>query len=243
MVVGRWVRRLAVVLVMLALPFCSVLHTADASLVPRGDVYLHRSDGALADPVNLIFIAANGDEAAAAVERVLGWQPTGGSELLFWRAGEPALEPLQLGLSLGHGDRYHMRIEARHDESAGEVYAGVHHDVRAACGHLGREFDAMRDDVAASFADAGYAVSRIDLGNTAPSRQCDGSFSSGDGVAAVIDLGSAPALHHASTSSERGRLEYVERTIATWQTLMTRTNGPAALPTIGTGNGPLPALA
>lgn len=193
MVVGRWVRRLAVVLAMLSVPFGSVLHTADASLISRSDLYLHRSDGALADPVNLIFVNANGNEAASAVEHVLGWQATSGSELLFWRAGEPALEPLQLGLSLGHGDRYHIRIEERPGETAGEVYAGVHHDVRAACGHLGREFDAMRDQVSARFAAAGYAVSQIDLGNTQPSRQCDGSFSGGDGVAAVIDLGSAPA--------------------------------------------------
>jgi hypothetical protein len=189
----RWLLRLTVLLVILMLPFWTVLHTADASLVSRSDLYLHRSGGAMADPVNLIFLHANGNEAEAAVERVLGWQPTSGSELLFWRAGEPALEPLQLGLNLGHGDRYHMRIEERPGGTVDEVYAGVHHDVRAACGHLGREFDAMRDDVAARFAAAGYAVSQVDLGNTEPSRQCDGSFSSGDGVAAVIDLDSMPA--------------------------------------------------
>ncbi len=193
LVARRWTRRGVVMLDVLIVPFCSVVHAADASLVPRSDLYLHRSGGAIADPVNLIFVNTTGDRAAAAVERVLGWQPTGGSELLFWRAGEPALEPLQLGQGLGHGDRYHIRIEERPGGTTGEVYAGVHHDIRAACGHLGRDFDAMRDDVAERFAAAGYAVARIDLGNTAPSRQCDGSFSNGDGVAAVIDLGSEPA--------------------------------------------------
>jgi hypothetical protein len=192
-VVGVWTRRAAVLLVMLAAPLWSVVRTADASLIARSDLYLHRAGGELADPVNLIFVHATGDGAAAAVERVLGWQPTSGSELLFWRAGEPALEPLQLGQSLGHGDRYHIRIEERPGEATGEVYAGVHHDMRAACGHLGRDFDTMRDYVAERFAAAGYAVARVDLGNTEPSRQCDGSFSGGDGMAAVIDLGSAPS--------------------------------------------------
>jgi hypothetical protein len=111
---------------------------------------------------------------------------------VFWRAGEPAVDPLQLGHSLGHGDRYHIRIEQQLSAGDGEVYAGVHHDIRAACGHLGREFDAMRDLVAARFAAAGYAVGRIELGNVQPSRQCDGSYSGGDGVAAIIDLGPAP---------------------------------------------------
>ncbi len=159
---------------------------------PGFDPYLHRTSGALADPVNLIFRGSL-PAVEAAVPLVLGWQPVQGSDMVFYDRGEHLHTAAQFGLNLPGGSRFHLRLEAVTDER-GQVYvlAGVHRDDMTACGHVGRAFDAARDLVAGQFARAGYAVARTALGNTAPGRQCDGSFTAGDGSAAIIDLSSRP---------------------------------------------------
>lgn len=159
------------------------------------DPYLHRSSGALADPVNLIFRGSLG-QVEQAVPRVIGWQPVQGSMMLFYDHGEHLHSGAQFGLNLPGGSRFHLRLEAvTGAHGASYVLAGVHRDDLTACGHVGRAFNAARDLVAGQFAQAGYAVTREYLGNTTPGRQCDGSFTAGDGSATVIDLarGAPPA--------------------------------------------------
>jgi hypothetical protein len=154
------------------------------------DPYLHRTSGALADPVNLIFRGTL-SQAEAAVPRVLGWQPVQGSMMVFYDHGQRLQTGAQFGLNLPGGSRFHLRLEAvTAAHGTKYVLAGVHRDDLAACGHVGHAFNAARDLVAGQFAQAGYTVTREYLGNTTPGRQCDGSFSAGDGSAAVIDLAS-----------------------------------------------------
>ena len=152
------------------------------------DPYLHRTSGALADPVNLIFRGSL-SQAEATVPRVLGWQPVQGSMMVFYDHGQHLRTGAQFGFNLPGGSRYHLRLEAVAGvHGASYVLAGVHRDDLTACGHVGRSFNAVRELVAAKFAAAGYPVTREYLGNTTPGRQCDGSFTAGDGTAAVIDL-------------------------------------------------------
>ncbi len=150
--------------------------------------YLHRTTGEIADPINIIF---RGDLATArsAIPNVLGWQPVAGSEMVFIDHGASHPTAAQFGLDLGGGSRYHIRLEAV-EQQDGQTYvlAGVHRDDMVACGHVGRAFDLSRDLVAATFDRAGYASSRLSLKNVEPGRQCDGSFTFGDGSAVVIDL-------------------------------------------------------
>lgn len=191
------VRRILQALLLLAafaVPLSRVVPSADAGIVPHSDLYLHRMNGAMADPVNVIFKGGNAATAAAAVQRVLRWKPASGSELQFWQQGQPAQTSTQLALDLGHGNRFHIRIEdAYTPNAAGEVLAGVHMDIRRTCGHIGGSFDDARDLVAHGFSSAGYPVTMISLGNTLPGRQCNGDMTGGDGWAAVIDLSGAPA--------------------------------------------------
>jgi|SRR5579883_1117919 hypothetical protein len=152
------------------------------------DPYLHRTDGALADPINLIF-QGSVDQAAAAVQAVLGWQPVDGSEMVFYDHGAHLDTAKQFGLDLGGGSRYHLRLEAVQDDG-GQTYvlSGVHRDDSVACGHVGRAFNNMRDLVGNAFAAAGYKVTQVQLENTTPGRQCDGSFTFGDGIADIVTL-------------------------------------------------------
>ncbi len=161
------------------------------------DPYLHRPSGVLADPVNLIFRGSLG-QAEQAVPQVLGWQPVQGSMMVFYDHGQRLQTGAQFGLNLPGGSRFHLRLEAVTGlHGASYVLAGVHRDDLTACGHVGRAFDAARDLVAGQFTQAGYTVSREYLGNTTPSRQCDGSFSAGDGGAVLVDLTSG--AHPAAT--------------------------------------------
>ncbi len=164
--------------------------------------YLHRTTGELADPVNLIF---RGDLATTmvAVPAVLGWQPVAGSEMIFIDHDSTRATAAQFGLELGNGSRYHVRLEAV-ERQAGQTYvlAGVHRDDSVACGHVGRAFDLTRDLVAGSFEQAGYAASRLSLKNIESGRQCDGSFTFGDGTAVVIDLSHRPAVAPASAPAK-----------------------------------------
>ncbi len=189
-------RRLAAIVIVtaLAVPCTTAARLAlagDSDHSSAFDPYLHRSSGALADPVNLIFRGSLG-QAEQAVPQVLGWQPVQGSMMIFYDHGQRLQTGAQFGLNLPGGSRFHLRLEAvTGAHGASYVLAGVHRDDLAACGHVGRAFDAARDLVAGQFARAGYTVTREYLGNTTPGRQCDGSFSAGDGSAVLIDLASA----------------------------------------------------
>lgn len=182
------------VLAALVAPLASIASAADRGVATRFDLYLHRANGVAADPVNVIFENADPETAAELIPRVLGWRPTTGSELLFWHVGVPALATRQYALDLGHGSRFHLRVDRTAFDDAGHlaVLAGVHLDLMTGCGHVGQQFDAARDLVARGFAAAGYSVTRVQLSNAEPGRQCDGSFTSGDGSAIVVDLAAAP---------------------------------------------------
>lgn len=153
------------------------------------DPYIHRLDGAVADPVNLIFLGADADAVAATVHRVLGWSVVDGSPMQFVNGGVQRETLWHLGQDLDRATRLHLRIEnVSAAERQGYVIAAVHRDDAAACGHVGGAFNAARGRVAGAFAAFGYPVSAIWLGNTDPGPQCDGSFTQGDGAAVVIDL-------------------------------------------------------
>lgn len=158
--------------------------------LPAGlDPYLHRANGAVADPINLIFRGADADAVAAAVTRVLGWPAVNGSPMAFIRAGGQRGTGRQLGLDLGGGSRLHVRVEAVSAEEA-QVYvlAAVHRDDPAACGHVGRAFDEIRDMVGRGFAAAGYRVVLVHLDNGSSGTHCDSTRLTGDGYAVIIDL-------------------------------------------------------
>jgi len=165
------------------------LHAHSTDLPGSFDPYIHRSSGQPADPVNLIFRGADADTAAQLAQRVLGWPVVAGSPMQFTDQGHDHPTAWQLGHDLGHGSRYHLRIEAI-GAADGQSYtlAAVHRDDLVACGHVGRAFDEVRDIVVRAFADAGYSVSMVWLGNTEDGLQCDGSRTAGGGAAAIIDL-------------------------------------------------------
>jgi hypothetical protein len=175
--------------VALAVGLTRVVGQAAALPAVTFDPYLRRADGAVADPVNLLFVGAGAEETAAAVARVLGWQSVRGSPMTFADGGAVYPTVAQLGLELGRSSRYHMRLApAITRDGRVRVMAAVHRDDPAACGHVGRAFDEARDVVAAAFHAAGYRVAYLWAGNVAPGPHCDGSEPPADGHVAVIDL-------------------------------------------------------
>jgi len=167
------------------------LHASSPTLPSSFDPYIHRAGGEPADPVNLIFRGADADTVAQVAQRVLGWPVVAGSAMDFIDRSHLHATAWQLGHDLPFGSRYHLRIESI-TAADGQSYtlAAVHRDDSVACGHVGRAFDQVRDIVAHDFADAGYRVSMVWLGNTNDGLQCDGSRTAGGGAAAIIDLGS-----------------------------------------------------
>ena len=159
-------------------------------LVPvQFDHYIHRDGGAPADPVNLVFLTSPGTDPTASVHHVLGWDVVQGSPMSFIDSGAQEPSRWQMGMDLSRSARWHLRIENKSATgSASYLLAAVHRDDTTSCGHVGTAFNAARSTVADAFASAGYPVTMIDLGNDQPGRQCDGSYTSGDGLAAVIDL-------------------------------------------------------
>ncbi len=157
------------------------------------DGYIHRMNGALADPVNVIFVTSSPDAAAAAVHHVLGWSVLDGSGMTFIDQGVREPVAWQMGMQVNRGSRWHMRIEhAAHSGSQAYVLAAVHRDDDSACGHVGTAFDRARRVVGTAFANAGYDVTILQLANSRPGPQCDGSYTAGDGTAVVIDLTKPP---------------------------------------------------
>jgi hypothetical protein len=163
--------------------------TSAASSTEGFEPYLYRTNGQPADPVNLVFRAGDGRDVADAVGRVLGWLPVNSTPMFFHDADKTWPTGWQYNLPLAAGARFHLRIEAvTPADRRSYVLAAVHQDRPAGCGHLGMEFDAMREYVARAFARAGYRVETTTLGNTLPGRQCDGTYTAGDGQLSVIDL-------------------------------------------------------
>lgn len=212
----RWNALVVLPVLLLAIPGCALLASArygavdpleiDAVRVPSVSTpalevpvgiepYIFRPSGERADPVNLIFLHTDAATASAMIERVLGWRPVVASGMMFrQRAG---LRPTarQLAAEISPQMRYHIRLQAvAVTDTQTYVLASVHRDDTAACGHVGRAFDEMRDLVARAFADAGHQVERVDLANTTPGLHCDGSRVGGDGLAALIDLSRVPRV-------------------------------------------------
>ncbi|HEY7295486.1 MAG TPA: hypothetical protein VH916_10615 [Dehalococcoidia bacterium] len=161
---------------------------ADTQLVRAFDPYLYRVTGERADPINVLF---RGDLVAttAAVQQVLGWYPVEGSAMIFRDGSGAHATAVQLGFDLPHASRYHIRLGAVEQQGGQDyVLAGVHRDDTMTCGHVGLAFDEVRDLVVTTFAQAGYATSRLGLDNTQPGPQCDGRSTAGDGTAVIIDL-------------------------------------------------------
>jgi hypothetical protein len=175
------------------------VHASGSALAARDFApYLHRSSNdALADPINLICQGGTPRQAARSITQVLGWTDVSGSSMTFQDGGARHPAGWQLGVDLGSGDRLHIRIEGDTNLGGnGYELAGVHHDTKRACGHVGGDFDASRDLVARAYAADGYTVTYLALDNTQASQQCDGSDSAGDGQVAVIDLASSTLPLH-----------------------------------------------
>lgn len=156
------------------------------------ELYLRRTDGRRADPVNLVFIGeSNATAIALKLSSVMHWTPVAGSSMSFITHGETRWTEVQLGVNLGGGTRQHMRVAGADEVSetwGPYALAGVHLDVPVGCGHRGANFDELRDTVAKAMEQAGYQVSRRYLGNDGQVVHCDGSVTHGDGWAIVIDL-------------------------------------------------------
>jgi len=185
--------------------------TSDASPTPVLDVpsgfdpYLYRMNGEQADPVNVIFLHTDAATAAAVVERVLGWRPVVASGMLFKTRTSSRPTSRQLSADVSPVMRYHMRLEAVPiTDTQTYVLASVHRDETAACGHVGRGFNEMREVVAQGFAAAGFAIAVIDLGNTNQGLHCDGSHVGGDGRVVLIDLSATPRVDGPSTNRVSG---------------------------------------
>lgn len=166
------------------------LHASSTGLPGAFDPYIHRVGGEPADPLNLIFRGGDADTVARLTQQLLGWPVVAGSPMEFIDQDHPHPTAWQFGYDLGHGSRYHLRIEAI-GAADGQSYtlAAVHRDDSVACGHVGRAFDQVRDIVAQAFENAGYRVTIVWLGNTNDGPQCDGSRTAGGGEAAIIDIG------------------------------------------------------
>lgn len=163
--------------------------TADSFASESFSPYLYRKNGQAADPVNLVFRTNNGEAVAKAVRTVLGWQLINSTPMDFRDADITRPTGWQFALPLNAGVRFHLRIEAvTRADRRGYVLAAVHQDLPSECGHLGMGFDAMREQVAQAFAKAGYRVETVTLGNTEAGRQCNGTFTAGDGRVTIIDL-------------------------------------------------------
>jgi hypothetical protein len=172
-----------------AFGFVSATSVEAPSVPLQFDQYIHRMNGAPADPINVIFLTTSSDIAAAEVHRVLGWDVVDGSPMTFIDNGANLPIASQMGVQFTRSSRWHMRIEQATRQGPGSyVLAAVHRDDDSACGHIGTAFDRGRRVVAAAFANAGYDVTTLRLGNSQPGIQCDGSYTSGDGTAVVIDL-------------------------------------------------------
>jgi hypothetical protein len=158
--------------------------------LPAGfELYVHRADGTTADPINLVFRGTNSDGVAAAIARVMRWRFIVGSPMTFGDQGTDRPTAWQLGVDLGGGSRFHIRIEsALPTDSPDFVLAAAHRDDSVPCGHVGRAFDETRDLIAQTFAAAGYRVTQLKLSNTQLGKHCDGSETAGDGLAVMIDL-------------------------------------------------------
>lgn len=151
--------------------------------------YIYRTNGARADPVNLVFRGATSDAVADAMSRVLGWKAVQGSPMLFFDAGQQRASARQLGIDLGNGSRLHIRIEdAGSEDGRDYVLAAVHRDDSVPCGHVGRAFDDTRDRVLRAFTAAGYQAAVVRIGNVEQGAHCDGTLNGGDGALAVIDV-------------------------------------------------------
>lgn len=160
-----------------------------AHALSRFEPYLLRANGRNADPVNIVFLAPDTTAVNIAARTILRWPPVSASPMRFSEGPDVRNTAAQFQLVLGRGARYHLRIESvpRRD-GRGYVLAAAHRDDPAACGHIGVEFDQARDLIADVFANAGYPVDLLWLGNTEAVRHCDGSLSAGDGRVAVINL-------------------------------------------------------
>jgi hypothetical protein len=162
---------------------------SEAALAEGFTHYLYRNNGQPADPINLMFRTGDGRSVAKAVRDVLGWVPVNSTPMDFRHASGTRPTGWQFNLPLEAGVRFHLRVEAvTPSDQRDYVLAAVHQDVPARCGHLGTSFDVMREHVAQAFAKAGYQVETITLDNTQPGRQCDGSYTAGDGRLTIIDL-------------------------------------------------------
>jgi hypothetical protein len=166
---------------------------------PAGfDPYIYRPSGERADPINIIFLHTDAPTAGATAQRVLGWPAVIAGGMSFKEGNGVRPTSRQLALDLGPQSRYHMRIQSvPSTDTQTFVLASVHRDDTAACGHVGRAFDEMRDLVARNFAEAGYPTRIVDLGNTESGPHCDGSRVAGDGRAVLIDLSRAPRVNPA----------------------------------------------
>ena len=157
------------------------------------DPYLYREGGERADPVNLVFQVNNGhattEAAMLAITKVLGWPDMLGSEMTFREDGRDWPTASHLGIDLAGGVRVHMRVQrVAVDDQKTYVLAAVHRDDIRTCGHVGRAMDEMRDFVGRSFARSGYSVKTLLLSNSDPAKHCDGSLTTTDGFATLIEI-------------------------------------------------------
>jgi hypothetical protein len=158
--------------------------------VPSGfQPYIYRESGEPADPVNLVFLTDDSAKVLEAVTSVLRWQPVKATPMMFRDRAVTRATARQFQVPLGGGVRLHLRVEAvKSADRQQYVLAAVHRDDPAVCGHIGSAFDDARSIVVHAFAEAGYHVRLAWQDNRRPGRQCDGSYTAGDGHVAIVDL-------------------------------------------------------
>ncbi len=147
------------------------------------------------DPINLVF-DGNGSwtNSYDYVLAYLGWYDRGGSAQQFpdHSASPWENQDGQAGSDCEICSRYHVRYNQGNDGGGASwgtwTMAPAHYDQVVWCGHKSSTYDGARNTIHNAFVNNGYTVGFIYRGNNQAARQCDGSYTAGDGSYVWIDI-------------------------------------------------------
>ncbi len=151
------------------------------------------------DPINLIFdVNGSWTNSYDYVLAYLGWYDRGGSTQQFPDHSASPWENQngQAGSDCDFCNRYHLRYNQGNDWGGASwgtwTMAPAHYDqVEWSCSppnHKSSTYDGARNVVHNAFVNNGYTVGWVYRGNNRGIRQCDGSYTAGDGYYVWIDI-------------------------------------------------------
>jgi hypothetical protein len=149
------------------------------------------------DPINLIFdINGTWTNTYDRVLAYLGWYDRGGTTQQFPDHSSSPWENQngQAGSDCDLCERYHLRYNQGNDSAAGWgtwTMAPAHYEQYTWCGapyHKSSTYDGARNVVHNAFVNNGYTIGWVNRANNQAVRQCDGSYTAGDGWYVWIDI-------------------------------------------------------